>query len=117
MAGTIPSTNRSRVPPWDRCRLGCNRNGRPLPACWHASAVITFGHMYEVTSGDGREVSYLPQRGDFQTCLPKIFFAFTASARSPAEFTDNYREACLTFSDSPKASAALSRRCLQYLLR
>jgi hypothetical protein len=29
----------------------------------------------------------------------------------------DYREACLVLSDSPKASAALSRRCLQGLLR
>jgi hypothetical protein len=30
---------------------------------------------------------------------------------------DDYREACLVLADSPKASAALSRRCLQNLLR
>jgi hypothetical protein len=35
----------------------------------------------------------------------------------PEKFAEDYREACLVFSDSPKASAALSRRCLQNLLR
>jgi hypothetical protein len=35
----------------------------------------------------------------------------------PGLFADDYREACLVLSDSPKASAALSRRCLQNLLR
>lgn len=35
----------------------------------------------------------------------------------PNQFSDDYREACLILADSPKASAALSRRCLQYLLR
>lgn len=30
---------------------------------------------------------------------------------------DDYNEACLVLGDSPKASAALSRRCLQHLLR
>lgn len=35
----------------------------------------------------------------------------------PAEFTADYKEACLVLADSPKASAALSRRCLQHLLR
>jgi len=35
----------------------------------------------------------------------------------PPSFADDYREACLVLSDSPKASAALSRRCLQNLLR
>ena len=32
-------------------------------------------------------------------------------------FTADYREACLVLTDSAKASAALSRRCLQNLLR
>lgn len=35
----------------------------------------------------------------------------------PDAFTADYREACLVIGDSPKASAALSRRCLQHLLR
>ena len=35
----------------------------------------------------------------------------------PEEFAEDYREACLVFADSPKASAALSRRCLQLILR
>lgn len=33
------------------------------------------------------------------------------------EFANDYIEACLIIADSPKASAALSRRCLQNLLR
>jgi hypothetical protein len=33
------------------------------------------------------------------------------------KFADDYREACVVLADSPKASAALSRRCLQNLLR
>jgi hypothetical protein len=35
----------------------------------------------------------------------------------PSQFAEDYTEACLTIADSPKASAALSRRCLQNLLR
>ena len=35
----------------------------------------------------------------------------------PYEFRDDYLEACLVLVDSPKASAALSRRCLQLILR
>jgi len=34
----------------------------------------------------------------------------------PAEFAVDYQEACLVLTDSPKASAALSRRCLQHVL-
>lgn len=46
-----------------------------------------------------------------------------ATSRPPAppevtqEFTEDYNEACLVLADSPKASAALSRRCLQNILR
>jgi len=35
----------------------------------------------------------------------------------PPDFTEDYAEACLILPDSPKASAALSRRCLQHILR
>ena len=35
----------------------------------------------------------------------------------PEEYATDYREACLVIADSPKASAALSRRCLQLMLR
>lgn len=34
-----------------------------------------------------------------------------------AGIAEDYREACLVLADSPKASAALSRRCLQHILR
>jgi len=35
----------------------------------------------------------------------------------PDKFAQDYKEACLVLSDSPKASAALSRRCLQNMIR
>lgn len=35
----------------------------------------------------------------------------------PSEFTTDYEEACRILIDSPQASAALSRRCLQHILR
>jgi hypothetical protein len=35
----------------------------------------------------------------------------------PPDVIEDYKEACLVLADSPKASAALSRRCLQHLLR
>lgn len=35
----------------------------------------------------------------------------------PPGIVEDYKEACLVLADSPKASAALSRRCLQLLLR
>src|SRR5208283_5447921 len=35
----------------------------------------------------------------------------------PLKYAQDYNEACLVLNDSPKASAALSRRCLQNIIR
>ncbi len=35
----------------------------------------------------------------------------------PADLAEDFNEACMVLSDSPKASAALARRCLQAILR
>lgn len=58
-------------------------------------------------------------RGDEQPVLsyPRGRFDTTAVAALPAGLAADYREACLILTDSPKASAALSRRSLQNLLR
>ena len=48
---------------------------------------------------------------------PKTIARDPLSPDVPEEFKNDYIEACLVLSDSPKASAALSRRCLQKLLR
>jgi hypothetical protein len=48
---------------------------------------------------------------------PKGVARTPLSAEVPEEFAGDYREACLVLADSPKASAALSRRCLQHVLK
>ena len=48
---------------------------------------------------------------------PKGVSRAPISVEVPPSIADDYREACLVLADSPKASAALSRRCLQNLLR
>ena len=48
---------------------------------------------------------------------PKTISRAPLSPDIPEKFANDYKEACLTIADSPKASAALSRRCLQNLLR
>jgi len=50
-------------------------------------------------------------------CYPKTSARAQLAPEVPDEYACDYREACLTLADSPKASAALSRRCLQHLLR
>src|SRR5260370_3695229 len=48
---------------------------------------------------------------------PKAISRADAPADLPEKYKGDYTEACLVLADSPKASAALSRRCLQNLLR
>lgn len=48
---------------------------------------------------------------------PKTHARPPCPAEVPEELRSDYMEACLVLADSPKASAALSRRCLQHLLR
>ena len=48
---------------------------------------------------------------------PKVANRSPISPEVPDEFAKDYSEACLILADSPNASAALSRRCLQLILR
>jgi len=62
---------------------------------------------------------YSTKDGDYiwSFVLPKAIARSPISPEVPSEFAEDYKEACLVFADSPKASAALSRRCLQNSLR
>lgn len=73
-------------------------------------------------------VNYLPKRHPasgayFEEIISKSLFYPKASNRNPLpqevpiEFGKDYIEACLVLPDSPMASSALSRRCLQHILR
>lgn len=48
---------------------------------------------------------------------PKSAGRPSAPPEVPPEIAEDFNEACVVLADSPKASAALSRRCLQGLLR
>lgn len=48
---------------------------------------------------------------------PKAPSRAPLSPEVPDPYRSDYQEACLVLADSPKASAALSRRCLQSILR
>lgn len=50
-------------------------------------------------------------------CYPKTSARVPLPPEVTEQFANDYLEACATMADSPKASAALSRRCLQNLLR
>lgn len=60
---------------------------------------------------------------DFTEEVEREFIAYPKGSNRPLPpeippgYAEDFREACLVLPDSPKASAALSRRCLQALLR
>jgi len=54
---------------------------------------------------------------DWKLMKPKTISRSPLPSEVTPEFANDYKEACLIIADSLKASAALSRRCLQNLLR
>jgi len=85
---------------------------RIYPAC--GQAVIDLRRRKWLRGGGG--VTAVPQDSDVRV-WPRGVARAPLSTHVPQKYTGDYREACLVLSDSPKASAALSRRCLQLLLR
>lgn len=79
---------------WQRC-----------PSC--KKFVIALNRISLINNSD--EGSFL--------AYPKTFSRTPLSPDVPDPFAQDYKEACLVIADSPKASAALSRRCLQNILR
>ena len=82
---------------------------RTCPAC--DRFVISLHERYDRYMSGG----YMNDR-EF-LCYPKAPSRAPLPAEVPSPYADDYSEACLTLADSPKASAALSRRCLQHILR
>lgn len=76
--------------------------------CPECSKAIIFLRARAISTGNIRSSSLIH---------PKALGRAPVPSEVPAEFADDYTEACLVLADSPKASAALSRRCLQRLLR
>ena len=77
--------------------MNCPACGRSIVELWGSTA-----HQ-----GNGGTVQLWPR----STGRPPV------PAEVPEPVASDYTEACLVFVDSPKASAALSRRCLQHILR
>ena len=81
------------------------------PSCNNAIISLIKGH-YKPT---GNHITFAPKQTI--TVWPKTSFRPPCPPEVPKEIADDYNEACLVLGDSLKASAALSRRCLQNLLR
>jgi len=93
-------------------QLGADNDGSWLifkykcPSCWRWNFTLKLNIANAVGVGS-KEFMVWP-KAITRTPLPK---------EVPDKYADDYKEACLVLPDSPKASAALSRRCLQLLLR
>ena len=90
----------------------------PNPDCGKFIIYLVQGDViYTQPSGGGRRFKYInPVKKRFLV-RPKGSNRPPVPPEVPPDFAEDYIEACLVLSDSPKASAALSRRCLQHLIR
>lgn len=76
------------------------------PACFMPIVFVEYQQDYGGTKYDGKNFMVFPRGANRPPAPPEV----------PNEIAENFNEACLVFDDSPQASAALSRRCLQHLL-
>lgn len=82
------------------------------PACKGPTIQMVRGHEHETHHLNNPDVRF----EEVQQLWPK-FAVRPVPSEVPAHVAKDFREACQTLSLSPNASAALSRRCLQLLLR
>jgi hypothetical protein len=73
------------------------------------------GTRYAVTEGQTSRTRDF--NAQYVLVRPKGISRAPVPEEVPTDIAQDYSEACLVLADSPKASAALSRRCLQNLLR
>jgi hypothetical protein len=78
--------------------------------------VATLGTMLHAVGREGQD-SWVPNPPTFSLVYPKSISRSAIASEVPNEFASDYGEACRVLPDSEKASAALSRRCLQNVLR
>ncbi len=105
MRGNVQLTERDSNTKWKARSCVC-------PECGRATIVLS-GTRW--VGGRGQVIA-LPIEEEWQV-WPKGIARAPLPKEVPDKFAADYREACLVLADSPKASAALSRRCLQLLLR
>jgi hypothetical protein len=89
---------------------------RTCPACRRFVLYLENGvHFGPISQGQqGARLSVVTRQS---MVWPKGVSRAPLPAEIPPAIAEDYKQACLVLSDSPKASAALSRRCLQNLLR
>jgi hypothetical protein len=94
---------------WAIRKLTC-----PSPQCNRDIYYLITGTWTRDQFGNCRSIDKIK---GFFLIRPKVISRNPIPPEVPTIFAEDYNEACLVLSDSTKASAALSRRCLQLLLR
>ena len=81
---------------------------RKCSSCQRLVLYLTLSHSWNATPQEIQEQRLIRPRGSSRPPCP---------TQVPDGIAEDYTEACIVLPDSAKASAALSRRCLQNLLR
>lgn len=76
------------------------------PACLMPIVFVDYEQDWGATRYDGKKFMVFPRGANRPLAPPDV----------PEAVAQDFNEACVVFGDSPQASAALSRRCLQHLL-
>jgi Domain of unknown function (DUF4145) len=88
---------------------------RNCPSCKRFVIEVENGRVSGAPAQQGQQnVSLIATR--ILHVWPKGVSRAPVPSEVPPEIVEDYKEACLVINESPKASAALSRRCLQNLL-
>ena len=91
------------------------------PACYRLIVSISSGLPTRRINRDQPQSGVIkypdPDTEDRRIIWPRGGGRKPAPQEIPDEFKRDYQDACTILNDSPNASAALSRRCLQHLLR
>lgn len=90
---------------------------RACPACNRFVLGLETGPSFQGPVGAQGALNLRLHVFRFMQVWPKGVSRTPVPPEVPPGIVEDYKEACLVLSDSPKASAALSRRCLQNLLR
>lgn len=84
------------------------------PACQRMNLYLANGDLVSTSFYPG---SIMPNPVSIVPIRPRVSGRPPCPPEVPPHIGEDYTDACKVLSDSPKASAALSRRCLQNLLR
>src|SRR5207249_3839211 len=79
--------------------------------------VLRLHQRRRLKTASGGTVTEGTGQGTIRLVHPKSVSRSPCPPQVPKDLAEDYTEACLVLDDSPKGSAALSRRCLQHLLR